>query len=97
MNVDENGSVTKDTAQNMTFIFKRKSEDDKKDGWTILKKHHTNKSSNIASLGFSVFTPVNGLNYCTPLCLYESMWPEHSVRIVLPSKCMRHCSTSWYS
>ena len=95
MNVDENGSVAHVFVQKNGF-FKRQGEDDNKGGWTIFKRHHSDKSHDMASIriGFIKFASAHDLNNWTRLCWGESMWPEHQ-KLVLSSWWMRHCSTSW--
>ena len=61
-NVDENGSVTKASVQNMTFFSKRQGEDDNKVGWTIFKNHSPDKSHSMTSTGFIIFAPAHDLN-----------------------------------
>ena len=67
VNVDENGSIAKAFLQNMSFFFKWQGEDDNKEGWTLFKKHHPNKSHNNLTL----------------LCSGESMCPWKKTRLEL--------------
>ena len=79
MNVDENGPIAKATVQNMAgFLFvKWQDEDDHKEGWTILKKHHPDKSHKMTRICFIIFTPAHDMNNWTLLYWGEGMWPEH--------------------
>ena len=46
---------------------KWQDEDDNKEGLTILKKHHPDKSHNMIRIGFVIFTPAHDLNNWTLL------------------------------
>ena len=61
------------------FLFKRQGEDDNKGGWTLFKKHHSDKSHKMKSIGFGffIFVLAHDLNNWTRLCWGESMWPEY--------------------
>ena len=74
MNVVKNGSVSNAFVQNMAFFLKRQGEDDNKWGWTIFKKHHSDKSHNMTSIGigFIIIAPAHDLNNWTRLCWGEA-------------------------
>ena len=47
-----NWSVAKASVQNMSLFFKWQCKNDSKEGWTIFKKPHPDKSYNMTSIGF---------------------------------------------
>ena len=73
MMVDRNGSVAKASVQNMAFFFKWQGEDDSKEGQTIFRKYHPDKSNNMTSIGIGILASVHDFNNSTLLCWVETM------------------------
>ena len=78
MNGDENRSVVIGSVKNMAgFLFLGWQDEDDKEGLTIFKNHHIDKSHNMTRIGPIILAVAHDLNNWTLLCWGESRWPEH--------------------